>query len=115
MGDFGHAHFGVTHCRGAIAIYGTEVTLAINQHVPQRKWLGHTHDGVINSRVAVRVIFTDHVTNNTGGLLVGLIPVVVEHVHGKEHTAMHRLQAIAHVRQCPSDDDAHGVVEVGLL
>ena len=61
------------------------------------------------------VVFTDHVADHAGRLLVGLVPVVVELVHGEQHAPVHRLQAVAHVRQRPPHDDAHGVVEVGLL
>ena len=35
-------------------------------------------------------------------------------VHGVEDAALHRLEAVADVGQRASDDDAHGVVEVGL-
>ena len=63
----------------------------------------------------MRVVLTDDVTDDAGGLLVGLVPVVAELVHGEQHAAVHRLEAIAHVRQGPANDHAHGVVEVGLL
>src|SRR5690606_9456199 len=115
MGQPGHAHFGVTHGRGAVAIDRTEVALAVDQQVAQREWLGHTDDGVVNRRVAVRVVFTDHVTHDTGRLLVRLVPVVTQFAHGKQHTAMHGFQTVSRIRQRPSDDYAHGVVEIGLL
>ncbi len=63
----------------------------------------------------MRVVFTDHVTDHTGGFLVRLVPVVAQLAHGKKHTAMHRLQSVARIRQRTTDDYAHCVVEVGLL
>ena len=115
MGQLGHAHLGVAHGRGIVAVHRTEVTLAIDQHVAQRERLGHAHDGVVDSYVTVRVVFTDHVTDHTGGLLVGLVPVVAQFAHGIQHAAVHRLQAITRIRQRTPDDHAHGVVEVGLF
>ena len=69
--------------RRAIAVDRTEVTLAIHQHVTQRKILRHTDDRVINGRIAVGVVLTDHVTDNTGRFLVRFIPVVAQLVHRK--------------------------------
>ena len=115
VGDLGHAHFGVTHGGSGVPVDGTEVTLAIHQHVAQGKRLRHPHDGVVHGGVTMGVVFTDYVTDHTGRLLVGLVPVVVQLVHGEQHPAVHRLEAVAHVRQCPSHDHAHGVIQVRLL
>ena len=98
MGDLAHADFGVTHRRRIVAVYRTKVALAINQRVTHRKRLRHTHNGVIHGRVTVRVIFTDHVTDHTGGFFVRLVPVIAQHIHRKQHPAVHRLQAIPHIR-----------------
>ena len=115
VGQARHAHLGVTHGGGVVAVDGAEVALAIDQHVAHREVLGHTHDGVVHRTVAVGVVLTDHVTHHTGGLLVWLVPVVTQLVHRKQHTPMNRLQAIAHVRQRSADDHAHRVIEVRLL
>jgi hypothetical protein len=63
----------------------------------------------------VRVVLTDHVTDDARGLLVGLVPVVVELVHGEQHAAVHGLQAVADIGQRAADDHAHGVIEIALL
>ena len=60
------------------------------------------------------VVLTHDVAHHPGRLHVRPIKGVVELVHGEQHATMHGLQAIAHVRQRPADDDAHGVVEVRL-
>jgi hypothetical protein len=62
----------------------------------------------------VGVILTDHVTDDTRGFLVSLVPVVTEFVHREQHAAMHWLQAITHVGQRPPDDHAHRVIQVGV-
>ena len=112
MRDFGHANFGVTHRRGAVAIDRTEVTLAIDQHVAHREILRHAHDGIVNSDVAMRMVFTNHVADNTGRFFVSPIPVVVELVHGIQNTSMHRLQTIAHIGQGATHNHTHRIVEV---
>jgi hypothetical protein len=101
--------------RWAIAVDRTEVTLAIYQQVAQGKRLSHPNDGVVHRSVAVRVILTDHVTDNTGRFLVRLVPVVTQLAHREQHTPVHGLQAIARIRQCSTDNYAHRVVEVGLF
>ena len=113
--NLGHAHFGVTHRSRRITVYRTEVALAVDQHVAQREGLGHAHDGVVDGGVAMRVVFTDDVANHTRRLLVRLVPIVAQLAHGEQHTTVHRLQAVTHIRQRTPDDDAHRVVQVGLL
>ena len=112
VGNLGHAHFGITHGSGGVTVDGTKVTLAIHQHIAQGKRLRHPHDGVIHRGITMGVVFTNHITDHTGRFLVGLVPVVVQLVHGEQHAAVYRLEAIAHVRQCPPDNYAHGVIQV---
>ena len=91
VGNLGQANFGVSHGRCAVAVHRSEVTLAVHQHVAQREVLGHAHDGVVYRAVAVWVVLTNYVTHDTGRLLVGAIPIVVELVHCIQHATMHRL------------------------
>ena len=114
MGEARHAHLGVSHRGGEVAVNRTEVTLSVHQHVAHGERLRHTDHGVIDRRITVRVVLTDDVTDDTGRLLVGLIPVDAQLVHRVEHAPMHRLETVPNVRECTADDDAHGVVEVRL-
>ena len=114
MGDPGHAHFGIAHRRRRIAVHGTEIALPVHQYVTQGKMLGHTYNGVVNGRISVRVIFTDYVTDDTGGFLVGLVVIIAHLVHCEQDAPVDGFQAIAHVRQGPADDNAHRVIHVGL-
>ncbi|MNF95701.1 hypothetical protein D3C84_784670 [compost metagenome] len=63
----------------------------------------------------MRVILTDHVTDNTGRFLVRLVEVVAQLAHREQYATVHGLEAIARIRQCTADDHAHRVVEVGLF
>ena len=62
----------------------------------------------------MRVVFTDHVADHARGFLVRLVPGVAQFVHREQHAAMHRLQAVAHIRERAADDHAHRVIEVAL-
>ncbi|MNS71306.1 hypothetical protein D3C72_1046720 [compost metagenome] len=110
--NFGQPDFRITHCGGVVAVDRPEVALAVDQHVAHREVLGQPDDGVVNRLVAVRVVLTDHVADDTGRLLVRPVPVVVELVHRVQHAPVHRLEAVAGVGKRPADDHAHGVIEV---
>ena len=60
------------------------------------------------------MVLTDDVADDACRLLVGPVPLVAELAHGMEHAPVHRLQAVANVRQRSAHDHAHGVIEVRL-
>ena len=97
MSNPGHAHFGVAHCRRSVAINGAKVALPVHQHVAHRKWLCHADDGVVDSRIAVWVIFTDDITDDSRRLFVGLVIVISQFPHRVQDTAMHGFQAVPNV------------------
>ncbi|MNK90865.1 hypothetical protein D3C87_1109340 [compost metagenome] len=98
MGDLGQADFGVAHRRGVVAVDRAEVALAVDQHVAHGEILRHADDGVINGLVAVGVVLTDDVPDDTRGLLVRTVPVVVQFVHRVEHAPVDRLEPVPHIR-----------------
>src|SRR5690606_39862378 len=71
-----HADLGVTHGGRGIPVHGAEVALPVHQRITQGEILGHAHDGFVNGGVKIGVVLTDHVTVDTGALLVVLYPVV---------------------------------------
>ena len=107
-----HAHFGISHGGGAIAVHRAEIALTINELQTHRKALRHAHQGVVNRLVAMRVIFTDHVTDHAGRFAIGLVEVVALLAHRKQDAAMHRLQPVARVRQRTAHNHAHRVIEI---
>ena len=113
MGDLCQTNLGVSHGCRVITVHRAKVTLAIDQHVAQGEVLGHPHDRVVDRRIAMGVVLTNHVTDDTGGFFVGPVPVVIELVHRKKHTPVHRLEPVANIRQRPPNDHAHGVIEIG--
>ena len=111
----GQTAFGVPHGRRRIAVDRTEIALAVDQRQAHGEILRHAHQRVVDRLVAVRVIFTHHVADHARRFHVFLVRRVALLVHGIEDAPMHRLEAVAHVRQRTRHDDAHGVIEVVAL
>ena len=60
----------------------------------------------------MRMVLADHLADHARGLDVLDVRSRAELVHREEAAPVHRLEAVAHIRQRAPDDDAHGVVEV---
>ena len=97
-GESLQAAFGVAHRRGGVAVDRTEVALPVDQRIAQREILRHAHERVVDGGVAVRMVFTHHVTDHARAFHVGAVPHVVGFLHAEQHAAMHRFQAVPHVR-----------------
>ena len=70
MCQAGHANFCITHGSRGVTVERSKVALAINQRVPKREVLRHSHDRVVNVRLAVWVILTYDVTTDASRLLI---------------------------------------------
>ncbi len=119
---FQHVHgqllqpgFGITHGSRAVTVHGTEVALAFDKRIADVERLGKTNHGVIDRGVAVRVKFTQNVTDNAGALAVRFVRCHAELSHIIENTAVHRLQTVAHIRQSTVHDDGHGIGNEALF
>ena len=102
-----HTHFGVSHCGRTVAVDGAEVSVAIHERTSEGEVLRHTDNGVVHGGIAMRMVLTDHVTDNTCALKMLRVPCVVEHVHRIETAAMHRLQSVSNVGKCAAYNDGH--------
>jgi hypothetical protein len=47
FGDRRQARFGIAHGGGTVAVARTEIALAVDQRIAQRKGLGDAHHGVV--------------------------------------------------------------------
>ena len=112
LGKLGHTHFGITHGSSGITINGAEVALPVHQGIAHGKFLRHTHQCVVHGRVAMRVIFTDNVTDDTCGFFVRTVVVVGKLVLSKKNTPMNRLKAIARVRDGAPYNDRKGILQI---
>ena len=108
------AGLGVPHRRRGIVVDRAEVALTVDEQVTQGEVLRHPDQGVVDRRVAVRVVFAHHLADDEGALAIRPGRLQADVVHRVEHPPVHRLEAVAHVRQRPPDDDAHRVIEVGM-
>ena len=66
LGNGRELGFGVTVGRGAVAVHRAEVSLSPHQRVAEREILRHADHRVIHRRIAMRVVFTEHLTDHGG-------------------------------------------------
>ena len=71
--------------------------------------LRHANHGIIDGAVTVGVEIPHDVPDRLGRLTIALVKGIAVLIHGIKNTALHRLQAIANVRQGPLLNDVFGV------
>jgi len=69
----------------------------------------------IVERFSVGVVFAEDLTNSPGRLLVRPVGLKAKIAHGIKDAAVNRFQSVANIGKSPVYDDAHGVIDVGLL
>ena len=111
----GQTRFGISIGRRRIAVDRAEIALAVDQRHAHGEILRHPDHRVVNRLVAVRMIFTDHVTDDARGFDVLLVRRMALLIHRIQDAPMHGLEPVARIRQRPRHDHAHGVIEVGAL
>ena len=114
LGRFGQPAFGVAHGGGIIAIDIAEIALALDQGIAQREILGQPHQRLIDRQIAMGMIFADHIADDAGAFLEAGGGVEAQQPHGMHQAAMHRLEAIAHIRQGALGDGGKRIGEVAL-
>ena len=100
--DLGQAGFGVAHRGRRIAVDRAEIALPVDQRHAHGEILRHAHQRVVDRLVAVRMVFTDDVADGARRLVVRLVPLEPVLVHRVENAPMHRLEAVARIRQAPA-------------
>ena len=110
-----HADLGVTHGSRWVAIDRAEVAVTICKHVAHGEILRHAHDCIVDRQIAVRMIFTEDFTDDTGRFLVGLVRAHARLLHRVKDAAVYWFQAVPDIRQSTRDDDTHSVVDVRVL
>ncbi|MNT29629.1 hypothetical protein D3C72_1653790 [compost metagenome] len=113
---FGQPRFGITHRgEGFRIVRRTPVPLAVYQRIAIREWLRHQYHSFITGAVAVRMVFTQHITDGTGGFFEFGAVAQPQFRHGVDDAALYRLQTVTDVRQRPIHDDVHGIVQIGVF
>ena len=112
----GHTALGVPHGgRRVVVAQRAEVAVAVDQGDSHREGLGHAHQGVVDGRVAVRVQLAHHLADDAGALDVPALGAQAHLAHLVDDAAVHRLEAVACVRQGAGVDDRVRVLEEGAL
>ena len=106
---------GVTMGGGRQAGDGAEIALRMHQAIAHVPVLGHAHQRRIDRLIAVRMVALHRLADDAGALAGRAGRAEAEVVHGHEDAPLRRFEAVAHVGQGPTDDDAHGVGEVAVL
>src|SRR5438132_5499961 len=97
-----------------VAGEASEVPLSLDRWVTHREVLREPRDGLVDRHVAVRVVLPHHVADDRRRLAERAVAAKAHLVHRPEDPPLHRLQAVAHIREGARDDDGHRVIEVGL-
>lgn len=106
---------GVTHGRRAVAVDVAKVAVTVDERRAHGEPLRQADHGLVDRRVTVRVVLTDNFADRPGRLLVWAVGVDAALVHRVQDAAVHRLQAVAHVRQGARRDDRHRILDKRLL
>ena len=109
------AGLGVTHGCGRQTGDRAEVSLTQDQPAAHVPVLGHADQGRIDGHVAVRMVPLHGLADDAGAFAGRAGRSQAQVVHGHQDAPLRGLQAIAHIRQGPADDDAHRVGEITIL
>ena len=107
--DLRKSRFRVTHCRRGIAVHTAEIAVTVYKRLVYREVLRKADESVVNRAVAVRVIFTEHVTDDTRALSVRLVGKEVQFAHRIEYAAVYGFESVANVGYRTRDVDRHCV------
>ena len=113
--DLGHARFGVAVGGGIIAVDIAEIALAVDQRIARGEILRQAHHGVVDRLVAMRMERAHHVADDFGGFLERRAGIEPQQAHAVEDAPVHRLQAVAGVRQRAVHDGRERVGEIALF
>ena len=114
-GQLRHFGFGVPRGGCSVIAWRTEVALSQRQGVAHGPVLDQTHQGVVNSGVAVGMVLAHDLAHHAGAFVERAVWAVAAVEHRINHAAVHGFEAIAHVGKRAAHNDGHGVVEVGPL
>jgi hypothetical protein len=111
-GGRGQLALGVAHGGGVIAVDVAEVSLTVDQRIALREVLREADQSVVDRGVAVRVIGAHDVAHDLGAFPRRGLRVQAHLVHRVHDAAVHRLEAVAHVRKGAVGDGRQGVGQI---
>ena len=91
LGYFLKACLGVSHGGGAVALDGAKIAVSVHQGHALFKILGHDHQGIVDGAVAVGVVFTHGIADDTGAFSIRAVIADATLVHIIKGSALYRL------------------------
>ena len=104
--------FRVAHRRRGVVVDAAKIPLSVDQRHAQGEVLRQAHHCIVDRALAVGVVLAEDVTYQSGALAVRGVRAHSHFVRGVQDAALHRLEAVAHIRQRAPNDDRHGVGEI---
>ena len=106
--------FRITHGSSAVTVYRTEVTLSVHQSITHAPFLSHTHQRTVNRGITMRMILTEHFTDNTRAFLVRFVMGITQFFHSKQDTPVYRFKSVSYVRKRTCHNNRHRIVDVRI-
>ena len=113
--DLCHSGFGITHGSRAVAVDRAEVAVSVYQTVAHVPVLRHVNQRAVDGTVAVRMVFTHCITDDTRALTMRFVGRIAKFAHRPENSSLYGLQAVPDIRKGARSNNAHRVVDVRLL
>ena len=114
-GDLCQAGLRITHSRGAVSVHTAEISVPVHKGIAHGPGLRHVDQRPVDRGVAVRVILTHRIADNTRAFSVRLVRSVIELAHRIQNTPLNGFQAVADIRKRALRDHAHGVIDIRAL
>ena len=108
------AGFGIAHCRGGVAVDRAEVAVSVDERHAHVEVLCHADHGVVDRTIAMGVVFTHAIADDTRRLLMRFIGHQAHFRHRVEDTPLDGLQPVFDAGQGAVHDDKLRIREHGL-
>ncbi len=105
-----HLRFCITVCSRAVAVDITEVALSVDKRVAHGERLRKPYHGIIDRRIAVRVITPQHVTDCFRRFFAPAAVCQAVLIHGVKDAAMHGFKPVAYIGQRAAGDNRHSIL-----
>ena len=105
---------GVSHRRGAVAVYRAEVALTVHERRVHVEGLRQSDERAVHRAVAVRVELAQAVAHYARALAVGCVGTNAQLAHREEYAALDGLESVLHARERAVKDDVFGIGQHGF-
>ena len=102
----------ITHGSRPISFDGSEVSVPVHKDLPLLEILRHDNERLVDRAVAVRMVFTHRISDNTGAFPVRSVIADPQLIHVIERTSLNRFQTVPNIRKRTGDNNAHGIVDI---